>query len=119
MADDSRVLVALQGGPDCVAAEIKYHRACYSSYTHPSMLLRERDKDATGAELSVYDQAFRWLMGRVEPESQLSKALAMNSLTEDYISKLQDLGRKSSYNFHADEEDCQSLWRQGIVLYSL
>ena len=81
LANDSKVLISLQGGPDCVAAEIKYHRACYSAYTHPSTLQRRRN-EATGDEPSVYDIAFERLALYITSELQLSKALAVNVLTD-------------------------------------
>ena len=73
--EDERVLIQVQAGPDAIAAEIKYHKSCYSTYTDRRALqsleeagVAEEDSVAGGAR-SKFQEAFVVLADVVEAEN--------------------------------------------------
>ena len=66
---DERVLLEVQGGPDLKAKEVKYHRACYSTYTHSTTLTsmsRQQVQNESEGHAAAYDPAFGGLAAEIE-----------------------------------------------------
>ena len=70
---DERVLLEVQGGPDLIDKEIKYHRACSSTYTHRTTLTsmsRQQVQNESRGHAAAYDHAFSGLAAKIEQSIQ-------------------------------------------------
>ncbi|KAK3724019.1 hypothetical protein QZH41_000590 [Actinostola sp. cb2023] len=89
--DDDMIRILLGVKNDLVAAEARYHKTCYASYTSLSNLkwqcLPEDEKKE-----SAYDQAFQELVSEIEIGIKAWKAFDMSSLLNKYIGLLEKQG---------------------------
>lgn len=105
--EDERVLMQIQGGPDAIAAEVRYHKSCYSAYTDKRALqsleeagVAEEDSSAGGAR-SKFWEAFMILADEVEAEilakAEEANAIKISDLRKRYITLLEEAEIHSDY----------------------
>ncbi|KAK3729921.1 hypothetical protein QZH41_018079 [Actinostola sp. cb2023] len=89
--DDHRILHILRGvNNDLVAAEAKYHKSCFASYTSKSNLKHKTFKETQ--DESLYSLAFKELASSIESGIDEGKAYDMSSLLSMYQNSLQSKG---------------------------
>ena len=94
------MLHTLRSVKDLIAAEAKYDKSCYGSYTSKSNLRFQvpRDKEET-----KHDEAFDDLISIITPKTEAGIAYDMNSLLNIFKGSLQSKG-----------VDCESYTRQKL-----
>ena len=94
------MLHTLRSVNDLIAAEAKYHKSCYGSYTSKSNLRFQvpRDKEET-----KHDEAFNDLISIITPKIEAGNAYDMNNLLNIFKGSLQTKG-----------VDCESYTRQKL-----
>ncbi|KAK3700422.1 hypothetical protein QZH41_004482 [Actinostola sp. cb2023] len=91
--DDHRILHILRGvNNDLVAAEAKYHKSCFASYTSKSNLKHKTFKETH--DESLYSLAFKELASSIESGIDEGKAYDMSSLLSMYQNSLQSKGQR-------------------------
>lgn len=91
---DKWILRQIQGGPDCIAAEVMYHHSCYRNFTRPT-------KAAADKTTSPYHQAFATLAEEMEADlfgPRDIRALEMENLNRQYVKHLEVQGIQSNYH---------------------
>ena len=98
--NDEKMLHTLRSVNDLIAAEAKYHKSCYASYTSKSNLRFQvpRDKEET-----KHDEAFNDLISIIAPKIEAGNAYDMNNLLNMFKGSLQSKG-----------VDCESYTRQKL-----
>ena len=98
--NDEKTLHTLRSVNDLIAAEAKYHKSCYASYTSKSNLRFQvpRDKEET-----KHDEAFNDLISIIAPKIEAGNAYDMNNLLNMFKGSLQSKG-----------VDCESYTRQKL-----
>lgn len=95
---DERILLcimAVNDPLDLVALEVKYHRSCYITYTHPRYLKKNDDTMDTGCvethRQSVYDQAFDELCNIIKDKVIDGRdVMSMTDLRDLYVQLLEN-----------------------------
>ena len=87
--NDEEMLHTLRNVNDLIAAEAKYHKSCYGSYTSKSNLRFQvpRDKEET-----KHDEAFNDLISIITPKIEAGNAYDMNNLLNIFKGSLQSKG---------------------------
>lgn len=98
--NDEKMLHTMRSVNDLIAAEAKYHKSCYASYTSKSNLRFQvpRDKEET-----KHDEAFNDLISIIAPKIEAGNTYDMNNLLNMFKGSLQSKG-----------VDCESYTRQKL-----
>ena len=84
--NDEGMLHTLRRVNDLIAAEAKYHKSCYGSYTSKSNLRLQVPRDN---EETKYDEAFNDLMSIITPKIEAGNVYDMNNLLNIFKGSLQ------------------------------
>ena len=87
--NDKDMLHILRSVSDLIAAEAKYHKACYSSYTSKSNLKFQVTHEK---EETKYDEAFNDLISVITPKIKAGKAYDMNNILAIFKESLMSRG---------------------------
>jgi hypothetical protein len=121
--------VGPEDGPDLVALDAVYHKACMSSYTSKTNLAvqtlkHEREGQYEDGEGKDYDHAFRQLIDEIHDDLvKHGKAFQLSTLLEWYIEHLPDSVNKYTYRaeklerrlvkYYGDQITIQKRYGQG------
>ena len=98
--NDEEMLHILRSVNDLIAAEAKYHKSCYGSYTSISNLRFQAPRDK---EETKHDEAFNELISIITLKIEAGNAYDMNNLLNIFKGSLQSKG-----------VDCESYTRQKL-----
>ena len=98
--NDEKMLHTVRSVNDLIAAEAKYHKSCYASYTSKSNL---RFQVPLNKEETKHDKAFNDLISIIAPKIEAGNAYDMNNLLNMFEGSLQSKG-----------VDCESYTRQKL-----
>lgn len=113
--NDEEMLHTIRSVNDLIAAEAKYHKACYSSYTSKSNL---KFQGPSAKEVSKHDEAFNDLISLITPKIITGKAYDMNNLLSMFKESLKIKGADcEGYTRQKLKARLKSHFKEGLVFY--